>query len=261
VPEGDTVWRAARRLDRALTGKVLTVTDFRVPAFATWDLSGATVTETVSRGKHLLTRIVADETWTLHTHLKMEGAWRILEHGQRWPRPGHTARVVLETEGAVAVGFQLGIVEIVARAREHEIVGHLGPDLLGPDWDAAEAVKRLVSDSAVPVYVAALDQRNLAGLGNVYANELCFLRGLLPTRPIGDVADLPAFVDLAERMMQANKDRWVRSTTGDLRPGNTSWVYGRRGRPCRRCGTRLLGGELGLAQQERTVTWCPNCQR
>ncbi len=113
----------------------------------------------------------------------------------------------------------------------------------------------------MPVYVAALDQRNLAGIGNVYANELCFLRGVLPTRPVGEVADIPAFVDLAERMLQANKDRWVRSTTGDLRPGQTSWVYGRRGRPCRRCGTRLLGGELGRDLQERTVTWCPSCQR
>jgi formamidopyrimidine-DNA glycosylase len=143
VPEGDTVWRAARRLDRALSGKLLTRTDVRVPAYATWDLSGAAVVDTVSRGKHLLTRIDAEEHWTLHTHLKMEGSWRVLEPGQRWPRPGHTARIVLETDDVVAVGFQLGIVEIVARDREPEIVGHLGPDLLGPDWDADEAVRRL----------------------------------------------------------------------------------------------------------------------
>ncbi len=93
------MWRAARLLDRALSGKVLTTTDFRVPAYATWDLAGATVAETVSRGKHLLTRIDADHAWTLHTHLKMEGAWRVLDPGQAWPRPGHTARVVLETAG------------------------------------------------------------------------------------------------------------------------------------------------------------------
>jgi endonuclease-8 len=115
VPEGDTVWRAAQRLDRALSGQVLVRTDFRVPAFATWDLTGATVTETVSRGKHLLTRIDGQEQWTLHTHLKMEGGWRVLEPGRAWPRPGHTARVVLETAEVVAVGFQLGVVEIRGR--------------------------------------------------------------------------------------------------------------------------------------------------
>ncbi len=115
MPEGDTVWRAARALDDALSGHTLVATDVRVPAFATVDLSGSTVTETVSRGKHLLTRIDGGQgAVTLHTHLKMEGGWRVLEPGQRWPRPGHTARVVLTTDDAVAVGFSLGIVEIVA---------------------------------------------------------------------------------------------------------------------------------------------------
>jgi endonuclease-8 len=119
----------------------------------------------------------------------------------------------------------------------------------------------LAADPEVPIYVALLDQRNLAGVGNVYANEICFLRGVLPTRPVGETPQLDAVVDLAERMLQANKNRWTRSTTGDLRPGQTSWVYGRKGRPCRRCGTRLLGGELGRVEgQERVVTWCPRCQ-
>jgi endonuclease-8 len=191
----------------------------------------------------------------------MEGAWRTYAPGEKWRRPAFQARAVLTTTDVVSVGFELGVTELLPTADEESVVGHLGPDLLGPDWDADEAARRLASDPAVPVFIAALDQRNLAGIGNVYANELCFLRGVLPTRPVGEVADIPAFVDLASRMLQANKDRWVRSTTGDLRPGNTSWVYGRRGRPCRRCGTRLLGGELGRDQQERTVTWCPSCQR
>jgi endonuclease-8 len=260
VPEGDTVWRAARRLDRALTGKVLTVTDFRVPAFATWDLSGATVTETVSRGKHLLTRIVADETWTLHTHLKMEGAWRILEHGQRWPRPGHTARVVLETEGAVAVGFQLGIVEIVARAREHEIVGHLGPDLLGPDWDAGEAVRRLREQPERTVKEALLDQTRLAGVGNMYANELCFISGVAPTTPVGSVPDLARMVALAHRLLDLNRTRSVQSTTGDLGRGRNLWVHARGGQPCRRCGTRIAETMLGEPGRERVTFHCPGCQ-
>src|SRR5436190_16956407 len=110
MPEGDAVWRTARNLHRALSGQVLTRTDFRVPAIATTDLSGATVTETVSRGKHLLTRIdaaaVGGPEWTLHTHLKMEGSWRIYDRGQRWSRPGHLARVVLDVAERSAVGFQ-----------------------------------------------------------------------------------------------------------------------------------------------------------
>jgi endonuclease-8 len=257
VPEGDTVYKTAMMQNAALAGATLTGFDLRVPKYATADLTGETVREVVSRGKHLLHRIGA---FTLHTHLEMEGAWRTYAPGERWRRPGFQARAVLTTADVVSVGFGLGITELLPTADEASVVGHLGPDLLGPDWDPAEAARRLVADPSVPVYVASLDQRNLAGIGNVYANELCFLRGLLPTRPIGEVADVPAFVELAERMLQANKDRWVRSTTGDLRPGNTSWVYGRRGRPCRRCGTRLRGGELGRDLQERTVTWCPRCQ-
>jgi endonuclease-8 len=258
MPEGDTVWKTATLQNEALAGATLTGFELRVPKFATADLTGQTVHEVASRGKHLLHRI---GDFTLHTHLKMEGAWRTYAPGERWRRPAFQARAVLTTAEVVSVGFELGVTELLPTADEGSVVGHLGPDLLGPDWDADEAVRRLASDPALPVFIAALDQRNLAGLGNVYANELCFLRGVLPTRPIGEVTDIPAFVDLAQRMMQANKDRWVRSTTGDLRPGNTSWVYGRRGRPCRRCGTRLLGGELGRDQQERTVTWCPSCQR
>ena len=258
MPEGDTVYKTAMLQNAALAGVTLTGFDLRVPEFATADLTGETVHEVVSRGKHLLHRI---GEFTLHTHLKMEGAWRTYSPGEKWRRPAFQARAVLTTADVVSVGFELGITELLPTAEEDRVVGHLGPDLLGPDWDPGEAARRLAADPAVPAYIAALDQRNLAGIGNVYANELCFLRGVLPTRPIGEVADVPAFVDLAARMMQANKDRWVRSTTGDLRPGNTSWVYGRRGRPCRRCGTRLRGGELGRDMQERTVTWCPSCQR
>jgi endonuclease-8 len=256
VPEGDTVYKSARLQHAALAGRVLTGFDLRVPRFATADLTGETVHEVVTRGKHLLHRIGG---YTLHTHLKMEGAWRTYRPGERWRRPAYQARAVLTTADVVAVGFELGITELLRREDEGTVVGHLGPDLLGQDWDAAVAVERLAAHPEDPIFVAALDQRNLAGIGNVYANELCFLRGVLPTRPVADV-QLPPFVDLAERMLQANKDRWERSTTGDLRPGRRTWVYGRTGQPCRRCGTRLLGGELGRVQQERVVTWCPRCQ-
>jgi endonuclease VIII len=263
VPEGDTVWRAARRLDQALSGKVLTRTDVRVPAYATWDLSGATVTETVSRGKHLLTRIdpvETDQSWTLHTHLKMEGGWRVLAHGQRWPRPGHTARIVLETADTVAVGFQLGIVEIVARACEDDLVGHLGPDLLGPDWDPDEALRRLREQSDRTVKEALLDQSRLAGIGNMYANELCFISGVAPQTPVGQVPDLPRMVARAHLLLDQNRHRAMQSTTGDLARGRNLWVYRRGGEPCRRCGTTIVETELGDPGQERVTFHCPRCQ-
>lgn len=260
MPEGDTVWRAARRLDRALTGKVLTHTDFRVPQLATWDLSGATVVETISRGKHVLTRIQGDQPWTLHTHLKMEGSWRILAPGQKWPRPGHTARLVLETADAVAVGFQLGIVEVVAREAEAEVVGHLGPDLLGPDWDADEAVRRLREQPERPIKVALLDQSRLAGIGNIYADELCFVAGLAPTTPVAHVPDLRRMIGRAHQMLDLNRRRDVQSTTGDLARGRTFWVHGRGGHPCRRCGTTLVESMLGDPGRERVTSHCPTCQ-
>jgi endonuclease-8 len=260
VPEGDTVWRAASLLDRALSGSTLTATDFRVPAYATWDLAGATVSETVSRGKHLLTRIDGDARWTLHTHLKMEGGWRVLRPGTRWPRPAHTARVVLTTADAEAVGFALGLVEIVPRDREPELVGHLGPDLLGPDWDPEEATRRLREQPDRTVKEALLDQTRLAGIGNMYASELCFVTGVAPERRVADVPDLRRMVDRAHQLLDLNRHRAQQSTTGDLARGRQFWVYGRAGQPCRRCGTPIRQTMLGDAGRERTTFACPRCQ-
>jgi endonuclease-8 len=265
VPEGDTVYRAARLLDRALTGHVLLATDFRVPQHATADLSGGTVVSTVSRGKHLLTRVDRDsphgsEAWTLHTHLKMEGTWRVLGRDQRWPRPAHQARVVLTTDDTVAVGFSLGVVELVDRADEESLVDHLGPDLLGPDWDAAEAVRRLVTEPDRPLREALLDQRNLAGLGNIYAAELCFVGGVHPETPVGQVADLERLVLRAHQMLDVNKARALQSTTGNLRDRERFWVYRRDKSPCRRCGTPIVVEMQGPAGRDRASYWCPSCQ-
>jgi endonuclease VIII len=260
VPEGDTVWRAAQRLDRALKGQVLTATDFRVPAFATWDLAGASVLETISRGKHLLTRLEGEQQWTLHTHLKMEGGWRVFKPGQHWSRPAYTTRVVLTTADAVAVGFSLGVVEIVPREREPDLVGHLGPDLLGPDWDAPEAVRRLREQPLRTIKEALLDQSRLAGVGNMYANELCFIAGVEPHTTVEQVPDLPRMVERAHQLLDQNRHRAVQSTTGDLSRGRQFWVYGRAGRECRRCRTTIRQTMLGDEGQERTTFWCPSCQ-
>jgi endonuclease-8 len=259
VPEGDVVWNTAKRLHDALAGQVLTRSDFRVPRYATVNLAGHCVTEAVARGKHLLIRI--DNGLTVHTHLKMEGAWRIQPATGRPPRDSYRLRVLLANSQWVAAGYQLGITEVLPTSREGQVVGHLGPDLLGEDWDPAGAVERLERQPDRPIGEALLDQRNLAGLGTVYLAETLFLRGVDPSRATGSVADLDALVSLGQRLLDANKERSGHVTTGDARPGRESWVYGRAGRPCRRCGALIRRGEAGPPGQERIRFWCPNCQR
>ncbi|MDT4996435.1 MAG: endonuclease [Pseudonocardiales bacterium] len=257
MPEGDTVWRTARRLDAALSGHELTTSDFRVPQWAEVDLSGQRVLETVSRGKHLLTRLAEV---TVHTHLKMEGSWHLYRRGTRWRSPAFQARVVLANLRWQAVGFRLGAVDLVERSAEDTLVGHLGPDLLGPDWSMEEAMRRLTAKPGRPVGEALLDQRNLAGIGNMYKAEACFLMGVNPFTPVGDVETLPRLVDKAQRLLTANKDRAVQTTTGDQRRGEALWVYARRGQPCRRCGTPIRAIDLHEDGIERATYWCPRCQ-
>ncbi len=257
MPEGDAVWRTARSLHRALSGRVLSSSDFRVPQHATADLSGLEIVETVARGKHLLTRVGDD--LTLHTHLKMEGSWQTGRVGDRWRKPAHTARVVLRAGDVQAIGFSLGIVELLPRDRESDAVGHLGPDLLGPDWDADRAVANLCSDPERPLAEALLDQRNLAGIGNVYAAELCFLTGRLPTTPIGEVDRLERLVIRAHQLLTVNRERSGMVTTGDSRRGRSHWVYGQR--TCLRCGTPVRVEHQGEPSRERIRHWCPSCQR
>ena len=257
MPEGDVVWNTAQRLHAALAGQVLTRSDFRVPRYATVSLAGQTVTEALSRGKHLLIR--TDRGLTVHTHLKMEGAWRIQPAG---PFKGsHRLRVLLANAEWLAAGYQLGITEVLKTSREEQVIGHLGPDLLGPDWDAPAVAARLDREPGRPIGEALLDQRNLAGLGTIYMSETLFLQGVDPARAVGTVADLDALVSLGQRLLDANKSRAGHVTTGDTRPGMETWVYGRAGRPCRRCGIPIRRGEAGPPGQERVRFWCPNCQR
>jgi endonuclease-8 len=257
VPEGDVVWRAARQLHDALAGRVLTRSDIRVPRYATTDLTGRRVTEACSRGKHLLIRVEGDRT--IHTHLRMDGSWRIRPAG-RPPAASHRIRIILANETWQAVGYQLGIVEILPTGRESSVVGHLGPDLLGPGWDPAEAARRLRASPDRPIGEALLDQRNLAGVGNLFLAEMLFLRGVSPWRSAGQVTDLDALVELGRRLLEANKARIDQVTTGDRAPGRRTWVYGRAGQPCRRCGTRISSAEQGAAGEERVRFWCPACQ-
>ncbi|KJQ53993.1 DNA-formamidopyrimidine glycosylase family protein [Microbacterium sp. SA39] len=257
MPEGDTVFRTAKRLDEALAGGEVTRFDLRVPRFATLDLTGQPVHGAVSRGKHLLLRI-GDST--LHSHLRMDGAWFTYRPGEKWRHPAFKVRAIVGTAEREAVGVDIAEIEVVATRDEEDLVGYLGPDPLADDWDIAEAIRRLSADTR-SIHVALLDQRNVAGFGNEYAAELLFLRGILPTTPTPEV-DVPALLELGVRTIRANRDRSGRTFTGIDRPGQAAWVYGRSGRPCRRCGTRILRGELGAdPTRERVTFWCPFCQR
>ncbi|MCW2725334.1 MAG: glycosylase [Frankiales bacterium] len=263
MPEGDTVWLAGRHLHEALAGRVLTTTDFRVPQLATTDLTGRRVLEVVPRGKHLLTRV--EGGLTLHTHFRMDGSWHLYRPGDRWSGgPAWQVRVVLANEDWQAVGYRMPVVELLETASEDEAVGHLGPDLLGPDWDLDEAVRRLRAEPDREIGMALLDQRNLAGLGNLYRLETLFLRGLTPWVRVADVPDLPAVVETGHRLLFANRDHWQQTTTGSLRRGEDHWVFERSGRPCRRCGTRIASAEQGEATAPaaaRLTYWCPSCQQ
>jgi endonuclease-8 len=259
VPEGDTVWLAAQRMHTALAGATLRRGEFRIPQLATVDLAGATVREVVPRGKHLLIRL--DDGRTLRTHFRMDGSWHIHRPGASWRgEPAYDIRVVLTTDAWACVGYRLHDIELVPTAEEDRLVGHLGPDILGPDWDLDEALRRLRAQPDEQIGVALLDQRNLAGIGNLYKVESLFVRGVHPWARVADVGDLPALVERAGVLMRANLHHPQQNTTGDPRRGRDHWVFGRRGKPCRRCGTTILMGEQGPVTQERVTWWCPRCQ-
>jgi endonuclease-8 len=222
-----------------------------VPRFATVDLTGHVVDEVLSRGKHLFIRV---DKASIHSHLKMDGSWRV---GKRPVRADHRTRIILEANGIAALGIDLGVLEILERDRDGDVVAHLGPDLLGEDWDPARAAANLTARPERSVGEALLDQRVLAGIGNVYCNELCFVSGHLPTAPVSTVADPRRLVARARDMLWSNRFRWNRCTTGDTRGGRQLWVYGRAGQPCRRCGTPINCDDTG----ERVAYWCPACQR
>ncbi len=250
MPEGDTVYLAAARLRRALDGKTLTRSDFRVPRYATLNLSGQPVESVGSYGKHLFVRT---PTVSIHTHLKMEGVWRVYQPGQKWTKPAFPARLILATADAEAVGFSLGQVEVLRRADEHTATDHLGPDLLGPNWDPEEAVRRLREQPNRPIGLALLDQRNLAGVGNIYRSETCYLHRVHPATPVHAVPDLIGLVGEAHRIL----------TEAAHNPPRRTLAYGRANQPCRRCGNGLtvrMFADESLARADRSIYFCPHCQ-
>ena len=258
MPEGDAVHRTANRLRAALVGQTLLQSDFRVPAYATVDLSGQQVTGFEAVGKHLLTRFSGG--LTLHTHLLMDGSWTATGPGKQLPATFRDeVRVALVTEAATGWALRMQVVDLLPTSAEDTVVGHLGPDLLGR-WDLDEAVRRLGAEPSRPILEALLDQKNLSGLGNLWVNEVCFLRGLSPWTPVGEV-DLPKLLSLARRMIQHGLEHDGMVTTGDTRRGMTHWVYGRAGRPCRRCRAPVdYRDKVDGEPYQREVWWCPRCQ-
>ena len=234
MPEGDTVWHTATILRDALAGKTLTRCDVRVPKFATVDLTGQVVDEVISRGKHLFIR-VGDAS--IHSHLKMDGSWQV-NPVSKPSRAGHRIRIILEADDIQAAGIDLGVLEVLEREHDMEAVAHLGPDLLGDDWDPHIAVANLTADLDRPLAATLLDQRVMAGVGNVYCNELCFVTGHLPTAPVtrrqgpaADGAAGPGHVVAQPLSVESYHDRRhpARPRAVGLRP--------HRAQPCRRCGT------------------------
>jgi endonuclease-8 len=258
MAEGDTVFATAARMHHAFAGHVLISTDLRVPRYATVDLSGQTVREGGARGKHLFVR--TDGGVSVHSHLGMDGSWRLYEPGER--RRGRTfeVRAVLTTEERIAVGHRLRRLEVIRTTAEPELLAHLGPDVLGPGWDAAEVTRRLVASPDREVGEALVDQSVMAGPGNVYRSEVCFLAGVDPRTVVGRIADPDGIVELMRSLMDRNRTGGRRVTTDDRRPGHDLWVYGRGGRPCRRCGTPIRSFAQGPPSQERITFACPRCQ-
>lgn len=270
MPEGDTVFQVAHTLDQALRGQIVRRSQFRVPRLAVADLSGQTVVGCAPRGKHLLLR--TDAGRTLHTHLMMHGSWVLQKPGGRWRGgPGHEVRVVLETDAWVALGFRLGVVELFDTVEEAARLGHLGPDLLGSDWDASEAARRLRLRPERAISEALLDQTCLAGIGNIYKSESLFLEGIHPLRPVSQIeeASLDAVVARAHRLLHYAVKHGRQFTTGLYR--ERFYVFERTGRPCRRCRTSISerrGAPAGVSRitdpdidrAARITYWCPRCQ-
>jgi endonuclease VIII len=255
VPEGDTILRTARSLDRALAGRA--VERFEAPRLVGLRPSpGARVSGVEAVGKHLFVNF--EDGRSLHTHMRMNGSWHLYRPGAPWRKSASAARVVIEVEGAVAVCFSAPVVEMIdasGRARHQDV---LGPDLCRQDADLDEALRRI--DRLVPpgttVAEVLLDQRVAAGVGNVYKSEVLFACRVDPFTPVGrlDAAARRSLLETASAQLRANLDGWHRSTVA----GGGLAVYGRTGRPCRRCRTPIRSRRHGA--QARTTYWCPTCQ-
>jgi len=267
MPEGDTIHRAARALHTALAGQRIerfeSVFAHLTRVDADQPIAGRHVQRVEARGKHLLMWL--DDDLVLRTHMRMHGSWHIYRPGERWQRPRHELRILIETQPYVAVAFAVPVAEFVpAGTIEHEgVVAELGPDLLSDTFDTTEACARLAARPDTAIADALLDQRALAGIGNVFKSEALFAARVSPFAPVASLApeQLARIVTTAVRQMRANVADTAaagRTTTNRLDPSARLWVYGRGGQPCRRCGTPIQRAKQG--PDARSTYWCERCQ-
>ena len=269
MPEGDTLFRTAAGLRPHLLGRTVTAARAAGPGSVpqVHRLVGCRITAVDALGKNLLIRF--DNGLELRTHLRMNGSWHRYRPGERWRRPAGRARLVLEVPGAVAVCFDAPVVELLEQRAEtiHPSLGRLGPDLLAPDFDADEAIRRLRDPGRVATTIAEalIDQRALAGIGNVYKSEVLWIEGVSPFAPVADLDDatVARLIATARRLLLANatsRNGPERVTTaGDHGAPGPLYVYGRTGRACRRCGTPISSARQGR-EIPRTTSWCASCQ-
>lgn len=273
MPEGDAVWRTAHRLHEALAGRALLAAELRWPNLGTAELAGMVVTEVAPRGKHILTRF--DTGWTLHSHLRMDGSW-VIERTTDPGRPevperksgrrpeaqgGGFVRAILVGPEWTAFGIDLGMLDLVRTAAEHTLLGHLGPDLLDPAADAQAAVANLARYTGT-IGAGLLDQRNLAGLGTIWASETLFAERVPPWQPAASLTTpvLAGLVARGQRFLRASIRHAVPSSTGSRQRGREFYVHGRSGRPCLRCGGTVRVAPIGAPTRERPMFYCPGCQ-
>lgn len=275
MPEGDTIFRAARTLHLALAGKRVTKFETVLPKLARVDedapLAGRLVERVASRGKNLM--IEFSGGLVLRTHMRMNGSWHIYRSGERWRKARTDMRIVVGAGDFEAVAFNVPVAEFIDRGElsRHPDLGRMGPDLLSEHFDEAEALTRMRHNPAAPVADVLLSQRVISGIGNVYKSEVLFLNGVNPFTPTGKLSDdtLRAILSTARKLMRMNVKNGshpgivtytgFRRTTRRSDPSARLWVYGRGGKPCRKCGTTISRRKQGL--DARSTYWCPSCQR
>ena len=275
MPEGDTIFRTARALARAFEGRVVTGFRSTYPRLTRFDddtpLTGQTVVRIEARGKWLLIHFSGGGT--MATHMLMSGSWHIYRHGERWQKPQSQMRILIENSEFVAVGFSVPVAEMhtAESLRRHPRIPPLERDVLRPEFDAENAVERLLAIADTEIAEALLDQRITAGVGNEFKSEICFVTGVNPFERVGTLgrARLKEVVLSAQRLLKANVQedsgeqmltyagRW-RRTTHASDPAESVWVYGRGGEPCRRCGERIRKRLQG--PNARVTFWCARCQ-
>ncbi|HET7219415.1 MAG TPA: DNA-formamidopyrimidine glycosylase family protein [Vicinamibacterales bacterium] len=273
MPEGDTIYRAAATLHRALAGKPVVRFESVFPALTRihedHPFTRATIERVSSVGKHLLMHF--SNGYVLRTHMRMNGSWHIYRPGERWHRPARDMRVLVATADFEAVGFNIPVAEFVSQERigKHKELSKLGPDVLAETFDRAGALARLRARPQTSIADALLNQRILAGLGNVYKSEVLFACRISPFTPVSALSDeqLACLVDTAQTYLRTNVTSTLapmttytayRRTTRRADPGERLRVYGRARLPCRRCGTAIESRKQGT--DARLTYWCPTCQ-